>query len=199
MPLPETTAVDVWTVALDVERPAILLPEEEARAAKFRFDRDRCRWRRARSALRSILSEYLNAAPLSFRFTEGPHGKPSVKGAAEFSLSHSDEWAMIAVTAGVPVGIDLERVRADVDIARLLHRIGETPTAGPVEELFQIWTRREARTKAVGGPLMENPQGDLRVTDLIAPAGFMAAIALLGYNPRISYRGTVPIVQIHGS
>jgi phosphopantetheinyl transferase len=96
---------------------------------------------------------------------------------------------MIAVSPGPPVGIDLEAIRENVDIARLLARIGETRLTGSRAELFQVWARREARTKAVGGPLMEIPVEDLRVTDLKAPEGFAAALALLGRDPAIHYCG----------
>jgi 4'-phosphopantetheinyl transferase len=182
--------VDVWTIALDEPREPLLSSEEQARAARFHFERDRVRWTCARSALRAILAPRLNLAPLEIRFTAGPHGKPAAEG-IEFSLSHSHGWAMIAVSECAPVGIDLEKIRPEVDIAKLLHRIGETELTGPAAELFQVWARREARTKALGGPLMELPTGDLRVADLAAPAGFRAALAMLSRDPLIGYCGGV--------
>jgi len=94
---------------------------------------------------------------------------------------------MIVVNAGAPVGVDIEAIRDNVDIAKLLHRIGETELSGSREELFRVWARREARTKAVGGPLMEVPSADLRVVDLDAPAGFVAALAMIGRDPEIRY------------
>ena len=95
---------------------------------------------------------------------------------------------MVAVTRGVPVGIDLEAIRENVDIARLLHRIGETQLTGTKDELFHVWTRREARTKAVGGPLMEIPTADLRVVDITAPPGFAASVALEGTDAEPRYQ-----------
>ncbi len=179
----------MWTVSLDGETHGTLLSaEERERAAKFHFERDRVRWIGARSALRSILSQYVKMAPVDLRFTYGVHGKPALEQAAiHFNISHSNALAMIAVTYTAPVGIDIERIRADVDIAKLLLRIGES-AAGTTAELFQTWARREAKTKAVGGPLMEIPLGDLRVIDLKAPAGHAAALALAGKDPRVLYR-----------
>lgn len=185
MPI-KTAHADIWTIALDEPFKALLSAEEQARAARFRFERDRVRWSHAHSALRAILSRYVNAPPLELKFDLGPHGKPSTRG-VEFNLSHAGGWAMIVVNAGAPVGVDIEAIRDNVDIAKLLHRIGETELSGSREELFRVWARREARTKAVGGPLMEVPSADLRVVDLDAPAGFVAALAMIGRDPEIRY------------
>jgi 4'-phosphopantetheinyl transferase len=179
--------VDVWTIALEEPREALLSPEEQARADRFRFERDRIHWTHAHSALRSILSRYLGTPPLELKFTTGPHGKPAVAG-VEFNLSHAGGWAMVAVSVCAPVGVDLEAIRENVDIVKLLLRIGETEIGGSREESFRVWSRREARTKAVGGPLMEIPTADLRVVDLIAPPGFVAALAMLERHPEVSYR-----------
>jgi 4'-phosphopantetheinyl transferase len=168
----------------------ILSSEEQARVDRFRFERDRVHWANAHSALREILGGYLNAPPLEISFTLGPHGKPAVAG-VEFNLSHSGGWAMIAVSRGTPVGIDVEAIRPKVEMAQLLKRIGETELNGSIGELFQVWTRREARTKAAGGPLMEIPAGDFRVVDLVAPKGFAAALAMEGYDPEVRYCGGV--------
>jgi len=182
--------VDVWTISLDEPREALLSPEEQARADRFRFERDRVHWTHARSALRAVLSRYVNGAPLDISFTLGVHGKPAVPG-IEFNLSHAGGWAMIAVSECAPVGIDLESIRANVEIGKLLERIGETPLSGSQADLFQAWARREAKTKALGGPLMQIPKGDLRLVDLAAPAGFAAALAMVGRDPLVRYCGGV--------
>jgi 4'-phosphopantetheinyl transferase len=179
--------VDVWTIALDEPREPLLSPEEEARAARFRFERDRLRWTHAHSALRAILTRYVGKPPRQLRFSVGRHGKPATEG-VEFNLSHAGGWAMLAVSGCAPVGIDLETVRDNVDIAALLLRIGETETGGSREQMFRVWSRREARTKAVGGPLMEIPVAELRVVDLIAPPGFVAALAM-DREPEVRYCG----------
>lgn len=178
---------DVWTIALDEPRELLLSPEERARADRFHFERDRVRWSHAHSALRAILGSYVGKPPLELRFETGRHGKPSTPG-LEFNLSHAGKWAMIAVSECAPVGIDLEAIRENVDMAKLLQRIGETDLSGSREELFRVWARREARTKAVGGPLMEIPVADLRVVDLISPEGYVAALAMVGHDPEIRYR-----------
>ena len=194
--MPLTCDVDVWLVPLDSEGETVLSPDEELRAARFRFDADRARWIRARSALRTILSGCAGIPAAEIRFVLGPHGKPALeqRGGVEFSLSHAGRWAMVAVTKGVPVGVDIERIRDNVNMAALLKRLGgaglgETPPPDGQTGLFRAWTRREAMTKAVGGALMDRPEGDFRILDLEAPEGYSAALALVGHDPRIRRRG----------
>ena len=177
--------VDIWTIPLDDPRPIVLAPDEQTRAARFRFERDRTHWAHARSALRCVLAGYLDLPAGDLQFCYGEHGKPSLEGGSEieFNISHSRNFALIAVTRGVPVGIDIESIRENVDIAKLLHRIGETELTGTKRELFHVWTRREARTKVLGGPLLEIPTADLRVLDITAPEGFAASVALEGLEP----------------
>jgi 4'-phosphopantetheinyl transferase len=186
--LVDAHAVDVWIVELDKHRPAVLTPEEQDRAARFRFEADRRHWTNARCALRAVLSRYVGTPPEDIRFTLGPHGKPATEG-IEFNLSHARNWAAIAVSHTIPVGIDIESIRDNVEIDKLLRRIGETQTEGPKEHLFHLWTRREARTKALGSPLMEIPPPDVVATDIVAPAGFAASVALIHRAPQVSYCG----------
>ncbi len=133
--------MDVWLVPLIGDPPAglggdwnsILSSDEQARAARFRFDADRTRWIRARTALRVILSGCTGSPPHEICFELGRHGKPALAGGGplEFNLSHSGDWAMVAVAQGVPVGIDIERIREDLDMRALLRRLGDP--AGAVE------------------------------------------------------------------
>jgi 4'-phosphopantetheinyl transferase len=146
------------------------------------FEHDRRRWGNARSALRSVLSRYLNQPPGELTFTFGPNGKPSIEG-MEFNLSHAGAWALIAVSGDVPVGIDLEAIRADVEIDRILARIGETDLPDSLERLFYVWSRREARVKAVGGSLWELPKPNVHVLDIEGPEGFASSLALVDREP----------------
>jgi len=182
--------VDVWTVALEPPRAVILSDDEQVRANRFVFERDRTAWAQSRTILRCILASYAGVPPAALVFAYGEHGKPSLPAHPDlqFNLSHAGGFAMVAVTAGCSVGVDLEAVRPSVDIGSLLRRLGETGLPEDRNALYQVWTRREARTKALCAPLMKEPVGDLRLVDLRAPAGFAASLALVGADPGVRYR-----------
>ncbi len=71
-------------------------------------------------------------------------GKPYAEDLPYFSISHSGEWVVAAVSEN-PVGIDIEQVRP-VDL-RLAERIGAKP-----ERFFEEWTAKEAHFKIYGNP-----------------------------------------------
>src|SRR4051794_10491020 len=123
--------VHVWRIRLD--RPAAevarlhetLADEELARAARFHFAEHRRRFTVARGRLRSVLAAYLGCRPAEVGFRYGPHGKPALDGDAgdlRFNLAHSDEGALLGVTRGRDVGVDLERVRPMKDLEQLARR-----------------------------------------------------------------------------
>jgi len=182
--------VDVWLVTLECDREIVLSPDEELRASRFRFEPDRARWVRAHSALRIILAGSSGIPAAEIRFAVGEHGKPKMLegGDLEFNLSHSGSWAMVAVTRGVPVGVDIERIREGLDMGAMLRRLGETNLPDTEKALFSVWTRREAVSKAIGGALFRPPDGDFRVVDLEAPEGYSASLATMGRYPRHLYK-----------
>jgi 4'-phosphopantetheinyl transferase len=187
----QTASVDLWTIPLTSPCPTCLSEDETARAKRFHFEEDRVRWTRARSSLRSILSGYAGKSPEEIRFSFGEHGKPALPAHDElqFNLSHAGDWAVVAVARAIPVGVDIERIRANVDIAALLRRLGESDLPETLPALYQAWTRREAKSKAAGGALFDEPSPDACTADVVAPSGYAASVALIGYRPEVSYRG----------
>ena len=170
-------------------RPVLLSADEEERAGRFHFERDRERWSRAHSALRAILADYLQVAPLELRFATGTHGKPYLPehSGLEFNLSHSGDYALIAVSRDVPVGADIQEIRLHADMAGLLRRLGETDLPPGNADLYSRWVRREARSKAAGGALFDAPSPDIYAADLRAPEGYAAAVALRDFAPQPVY------------
>src|SRR6185312_3642180 len=132
------------------------------RAARFRFDRDRDRFITARGTLRMLLARYLRKQPKDLQFLLGREGKPALvpESAGEtlsFNLSHSQDVAVFAFGWHRNIGVDVERVRPDVeyeDIARHHFSAGEIqslaslPRQKRVEGFFLCWTRKEAYIKA---------------------------------------------------
>jgi 4'-phosphopantetheinyl transferase len=181
--------VDVWAVSLVQPTPSHLSEDEEARAKRFKFEDDRLRWTRARNSLRLILSRYAGEDPGRISFAYGAHGKPSLQpySDVEFNLSHAGEWALIAVTRGVPAGIDIEEMRVRVDMAALLRRLGEKDLPQANAGLYQRWACREAKSKAAGGALFDRPAENICAVPLQAPENYVAAVALAGYEPEVRY------------
>jgi 4'-phosphopantetheinyl transferase len=162
--------VHVWRVSLDQssERTAlsldVLSPDEREKAARFRFAKDRNQFVQARAALRFILSEYLNVTPQSLEFSYGTHGKPALANGhassnLRFNLSRREGLALVAVTRGREIGIDVELIRADVpcfEIADVSFSLAESATLRSLPEslraagFYNCWTRKEAYVKARG-------------------------------------------------
>ena len=161
--------VRVWTFPLDpsedvvVRLSGVLSPDEQARADRFVFDRDRRRFRAARGWLRTLLGRCLEIDPAAVRFEYSKTGKPCLPAAPlHFNLAHSDDLAVVAVTGVAPVGIDVERVRPLEHAADLVARFfspRETrvfqslPSDRQLTAFFNLWTRKEAVLKATGAGL----------------------------------------------
>lgn len=158
-------AVHVWRISLATCPPgarALLSADERERADRFHFARDRERFVAARAALRDVLGGYLDLAPERLAFGATEHGKPFLVGAGadlSFNLTHSHQLALIAVTRGADVGIDLEWHRPDVEVtsvARVSFSAAEQralaalPTDEQPAAFFRCWTRKESYIKARG-------------------------------------------------
>jgi 4'-phosphopantetheinyl transferase len=127
--------VHVWRASLNSSTASIeslleiLDPDEQRRADKYHFKRDRERFIVARGALRHILSRYLAIAPARIRFTYSPYGKPGLAGEMNqlsFNLSHSNEVALYAVALGCEVGLDIEFIREDFAAVEIAERFFST-------------------------------------------------------------------------
>jgi 4'-phosphopantetheinyl transferase len=160
--------VHVWRVFLGLPADVVtrlfdvLDEEEQRRARRFRFQQDRLHFVIAHAALRDILARYLQRPAPGLRFEQNDFGKPALTDAddwLQFNLSHSGDWALIAVATGMPVGVDVERMRADFGgeaIARRFFSPAEVtalmtlPPEQRADAFFLCWTRKEAFIKAVG-------------------------------------------------
>ena len=74
------------------EAESWLSPDEQERAAAFRFPVHRDRYVRGRGMVRKVLSEHTGEPPGSFDFSLGQRGKPYLhEGVFHFNLSHSSK------------------------------------------------------------------------------------------------------------
>ena len=158
--------VDVWRISLDHPPATVKYLEsalsagESRRAARFRFPADRDRFIVAHGSLRDVLARYLNCRPGHLNFSTNEYGKPALKEHdLEFNLSHSGDFALVAVTRNHNIGVDVERIRADMHLERLAERffspseVSELAALPPEQKVlgfFNCWTRKEAYIKAQG-------------------------------------------------
>lgn len=205
--------VQVWRVALEMDPAGLevlqqtLAPEEKARAAQFHFPKDRRHFIAARGTLRDILARYLHRDPARLQFCYGPEGKPALApGQApdvRFNLSHSHGLALFAVTRIGEIGIDVERIDADVARERVAERFFSPQEVSALRALpahlqpvafFNCWTRKEAYVKARGDGL-RLPLDSFDVSLVPgAPAAF-----LRGAEPQWSLQALIPAPDYVGA
>jgi 4'-phosphopantetheinyl transferase len=100
----------------------------------------------------------------AIRLRHRPDGRPFLTGAAsglQVSISHSRGVFAVALSAFVPVGVDVETVRpvpAEALARRWLDEsaaeaVAHAPPAGRGEAFFHLWTQKEAAGKAYGAGL----------------------------------------------
>ena len=145
----------------------ILSGDEQARAARFVFDRDRHRFIRGRGLMRQALGDLLETDPKRLVLTTGSNGKPEIAGSRlNFNLSHTQDFAVFASDWSAPIGIDLEYVDRSVDVRGLAPRVfglGERTVLDSLDErafrrrFFEFWTAKEARMKVTGEGMSLDP------------------------------------------
>jgi 4'-phosphopantetheinyl transferase len=160
--------VDIWQVHLIAEEEMIkdcrklLAADEIQRADRFHFERDRKRFLIARAAMRNILARYVNIPAKQLIFSYGEKGKPELANpitGIQFNLSHSGDFALLAVTRNACLGVDIEFMNqefAAYEIATRFFSQNEistflkVPDSERARAFFHCWTRKEAYIKAVG-------------------------------------------------
>jgi 4'-phosphopantetheinyl transferase len=164
--------VHIWQADLNLPWPKIeqlqqtLSPDEQKRADRYQFDRDRQHFIASRGILRQILSNYVNSHPSKLEFTYSQKGKPSLvtnnypgeQEKLEFNLSHSHGRALYAIACHRNIGIDLEYIRP-VEVQNLAkrffcpaeyHALIQLPKPQQETAFFHTWTCKEAYLKATG-------------------------------------------------
>jgi 4'-phosphopantetheinyl transferase len=165
----------VYALPLELapERVAVLRsylsPAERERATRFRFPALARRFIVAHGVLREVLGAVVGVAAADLTFESGAHGKPALGAPwtdVRFSLSHADTIALLAVTRGRDVGVDVERVRPHAGLDRLADRVLGANERMRLRQLaagehaagfFTCWTRKEAVLKGLGTGLSIAP------------------------------------------
>ncbi len=164
-----------------------LSPAELERANRFVFEQHRLAFVFAHGQMRHLLALYAASRPAALQFIVGDSGKPALAphqpsaAAISFNLSHSAGRALLAVSGGPPVGVDLEQVRSETDALGIagyffgseLDALQATPAPLRQQNFFRLWTAKEAVLKGQGTGLAL-PLNAFRVA--FAPDGASAQV-----------------------
>jgi 4'-phosphopantetheinyl transferase len=170
----------------------LLSADELERAWRFRRPDDRLRFVAGRGQLRELLGACLQLEPQAIRFRSAEFGKPMLApagcaAALRFNMSASEGIALVALSADVDVGVDVERVREITELGTLARRLVSGEEAEAIESappadrprlFLEHWVRREALAKASGLGLRRISGLAGSVEMLTPPAvSFVAAVA----------------------
>jgi len=161
--------IHIWHVSLDLPEKAfgslleLLDGDEKNRASRFKFPAPRNQFVASHAMLRTVLGRYLRTDSRDIRFRTLTHGKPELtEGDLCFNLSHTEGAAVVAITRRRPVGVDVERVRENLEPLELADRffsrqeaewLRAQPESQRFSAFFACWTAKEAYIKACGGGL----------------------------------------------
>lgn len=215
------TEVHVWCANLDLPDAPLwrlartLSADEQRRAERFYFERDRRQFIASHGLLRTILAHYLDISPAHLQFSVDRHGKPALRDAYPsqplgFNMSHSHNTALYAITGHRAVGIDIERCHPLPDMAQLAQRfffpsefavLCSLAPALQAAYFFAIWTCKEAYLKATGEGLtgLEQVEIEWLLGSSAAPvcrcpsAGQTGCWSLQTWQPRPGYRAALAV------
>lgn len=164
-PPPDT--VDVWHASIAAADAAalsgVLSASEHARAARYRFEKDRRQFVVARGLLKCLAGRYLDQPPQDTLILSGPNGKPFVQAPLHFNVSHSGDAVVFAFASDRRVGIDIEWIDPGIDARGIAAKffspseeqaLASLPAGDLVANFFRCWVRKEAFLKGTGDALM---------------------------------------------
>jgi 4'-phosphopantetheinyl transferase len=175
----------------------------------------------SRTAQQALVERYLGAGAVidrTCRRCGEQHGRPTVRGPIDLSVSHTREWLVLAVVGSGRVGVDLEQTAAARDLDALTtstltaaERIefAQVPSPERAAWFLRRWTRKEAAVKLTGHGLAVrfdalDTGGPLAIADGVAPDWPDEDIHLtdvrLSDDLVLALATTVPLteVRVHG-
>lgn len=166
----EAGEVHVWVWKLmsresDARCPDTFDEDERARFASFRFAEDRFRFTIAHRKLRQLLGAYSGVNPGKLCFGRNSYGKPSLRVPSQpnrtralcFNLTHTRQHAVLAISRGIELGVDLEEITPiEPEVAENHFSSSEIRQLRLLKgdewlhAFYRCWTQKEAILKAEG-------------------------------------------------
>jgi len=223
---PHETDVDrerihAWVCDLDDEwlteglNHSVLSDAEVSRSERCEDWRLCQRFLRSRVILRHLLGSWTGVPPDELYLERDPHGKPFLAFPAnqgkpplrtpKFNLSRADNLLLLGISPTAEIGVDVEVIRTDFDVAPLVEdyfsglearwltalAASERPTA-----FFKCWTMKEAFLKASGlGPALGMHTVEIELDSSGAPWVARVAEELAPFRPDACCQRTLPCGQ----
>lgn len=165
----ENNEVHIWFIEFNSEdiftisSATTLSKDELVKAKRFKNPKNGRVWAFFHTAVRHILSRYINCSAADIQFVLDSKKKPyldnKVASFPYFNLSHSGHFALLAVSDLAPIGVDIEmtnEIQDAVNVAKRFFSKQENSELEMVNEekfihhFYQIWTAKEAVIKANG-------------------------------------------------
>ena len=169
---PVKNSIHLWIVRFEACRDESLLrqymgllsKEELIRYKGFLFAEQQHSFLISRILLRTVLSQYLGKMPQHINFVYGVNGKPGLAFSEtplhclSFNLSHTKCMAILAVSTGVDIGIDIEFKDCAAPTQTVLRYFStdeikyviESPAHLQACYFWELWTLKEAYLKCLG-------------------------------------------------
>ncbi len=166
----------VWWIATDglcepesASLFMLLSPQEQDRANRFHFDKDRLSFTLAHSLCRGILSFCTGRPPNFFNFSVGDWGKPEVMAPPCFpqlriNISHTRGMVAAALIVDHDIGVDVESTHREVQAIKVAEKMFAprenadliaAPDYAKLKKFLSYWTLKEAYVKATGKGLSQ--------------------------------------------
>ena len=152
---PRTDEIIVYAFDLDAlpDQYQSLSKDEQEHADNMPITKVKQRFINARGMLRRLLQ---TDTPLQ----KNKHGKPYLDNCSlRFNVSHSHQFAVIALAQKTDIGVDIEQVRKMNDLPAIAKRVfseQELKLSQDKDSFFRLWTRKEATIKCTGEGLFAN-------------------------------------------
>ncbi len=167
MPTLLNDEIHVWkaNLTISVSQRAFfwrfLSEDEQVKAKRFYFEKDRFNYIAGRGILRSLIGIYTQQKPNEIQFSYTEFGKPSLSNNTQlcFNVSHSGNTILLAFTQKNSIGVDIEKINDTIDFQTIAKRFFSKKEAQIVLNLphkertiafYKCWTRKEAFIKGHG-------------------------------------------------
>ncbi len=171
-----TGQVVVWYLATDMATESdaqnftrFLSSDEFDRQQRMSCTKTKKTYILAHAMKRFMLFYYFDDEPQSWSFQKRAHGKPELCCPnplnIRFNLTHTDGFAVVALTRESNIGVDVERLGRKVNHHKLAskkfstieyHNLLRADATNQHEIFLRYWTLKEAYVKATGRGLTEN-------------------------------------------